>query len=137
MLALAALFNPLRVWLQRRVDRLFYGSRRDPARALAEVGSRLRQGTSGTGLEDALAAVCQTLRVPSAAIRVNGTVLARVGESPSEPYLAPLQRGTEETGQLLIYPRAGEGRLPKADHRIVDLLADLLSLCKPPSWLMS
>lgn len=128
VLALAALFNPLRVWLQRRVDRLFYGSRRDPARALAEVGSRLREGTSGTGLEDALAAVCQTLRVPSAAIRVNGTVLARVGESPSEPYLAPLQRGTEETGQLLIYPRAGEGRLPKADHRIVDLLADLLAV---------
>jgi signal transduction histidine kinase len=128
VLVLAVLFNPLRVWLQRRVDRLFYGSRQDLARALAEVGSRLREGTSASGLEDALAAVCQTLRVPSAAINVNGTTLARVGESSSEPYVAPLQRGSEETGQLLIYPRTGEGKLPKADHRIVDLLADLLAV---------
>ena len=30
VLVLAVIFNPLRVWLQRRVDRLFYGSRHDP-----------------------------------------------------------------------------------------------------------
>jgi two-component system, NarL family, sensor kinase len=128
VLVLAVLFNPLRVWLQRRVDRLFYGSRQDPARALGEVGSRLREDTSGTGLEDALTAVCGTLRVPAAAIRVNGTLLASVGKSSSEPYLAPLHRGTEETGQLLIYPRTGETKLRKADHRIVALLADLLAV---------
>jgi signal transduction histidine kinase len=128
VLVLAVLFNPLRVWLQRRVDRLFYGSRQDPAQALAAVGSRLREGTSGTGLEHALAAVCETLRVPAAAICVNGTVLARVGESSNEPYVAQLHRGTEESGQLLIYPRTGEPKLPKADHRIVALLADLLAV---------
>ena len=41
VLVLAVIFNPVRIWLQRRVDRLFYGSRQDPVRALAEVGSRL------------------------------------------------------------------------------------------------
>ena len=46
VLLLAVIFNPLRVWLQRRIDRLFYGSRQDPARAVAEVGSRLGQHAS-------------------------------------------------------------------------------------------
>ena len=147
VLALAATFNPLRVWLQGRVDRLFYGSRQDPARAVAEVGSRFGQHASGgTGLEGALSALCETLRVPAAAIRVNDTVIAKIGElsdtrpelveghAPTssahmdEPYAAPLRRGTTEIGELLINPRTGERKLSKADQRIVALLADLLAV---------
>jgi hypothetical protein len=75
----------VRVWLQRRIDRLFYGSRQDAARAVAEVGSRLGEhGSGSTGLEGALAALCKTLRTPAAAIRVNGAVLAKVGELSGE-----------------------------------------------------
>ena len=33
VLVLAVIFNPVRIWLQRRVDRLFYGSRRSGAGA--------------------------------------------------------------------------------------------------------
>jgi two-component system NarL family sensor kinase len=129
VLLLAVIFNPVRVWLQRRIDRLFYGSRQDPARAVAEIGTRLGEHDSGsTGLEGALAALCQTLRVPAAAIRVNGTVLAQIGELSGEPYVAPLRRGTTEVGELLINPRVGERKLPKADQRIVALLTDLLAV---------
>jgi two-component system, NarL family, sensor kinase len=129
VLLLAVIFNPVRVWLQRRIDRLFYGSRQDPARAVAEVGSRLGEHAYGsTGLEGALAALCQTLRVPAAAIRVNGTVLVQIGELGGEPYVAQLRRGTTEVGELLINPRVGERKLPKADQRIVALLADLLAV---------
>jgi two-component system NarL family sensor kinase len=129
VLLLAAIFNPMRVWLQRRVDRLFYGFRQEPARAVAEVGSRLGAHTSdSTGLEGALAALCETLRVPAAAIRAKGAVLVKIGELGDEPYVAPLQRGTTEIGELLIEPRTGERTLSKADQRIVALLADLLAV---------
>lgn len=129
VLVLAVIFNPVRVWLQRRVDRLFYGSRQDPARAVAEVGTRLRENAAGTtGLEGALAALCETLRVPAAAIRVDGTVLAQIGGLSDEPHLAPLMRGTTKVWELLIRPRSGERKLSKADRRIVALLADLLAV---------
>jgi two-component system NarL family sensor kinase len=129
VLVLAVIFNPVRVWLQRRVDRLFYGSRQDPVRALAEVGSRLGADAYGSsGFEGALAALCETLRIPAAAIHLNGTVLAGVGEPSSEPYIQPLRRGTTEVGELLVSPRIGERRLPKADQHIVALLADPLAV---------
>jgi two-component system, NarL family, sensor kinase len=129
VLLLAVIFNPVRVWLQRRIDRLFYGSRQDPARAVAEVGSRLGEHASGsTGLEGALAALCETLRIPAAAIQVNGIVLAKIGELSGEPYVAPLRRGTTVVGELLVNPRLGERKLPKADQHIVALLADLLAV---------
>ena len=129
VLGLAAIFNPLRVWLQRRVDRLFYGSRQDPARTMADVGSRLGEHPAGgTGLEAALSALCESLRVPAAAIVVKGNTLAKIGELSSEPYVAPLRRGTTEIGELLISPRTGERRLPKTDQRIIALLSDLLAI---------
>jgi two-component system, NarL family, sensor kinase len=129
VLVLAAIFNPLRVWLQRRVDWLFYGSRQDPARALADVGSRLTEdAASSTGFEGALAALCKTLRVPAAAIQVNGATLTKIGELSGEPYVAPLRRGATEIGALLVGPRIGEQKLPQADQRIVALLADLLAV---------
>lgn len=114
VLVLAVIFNPVRVWLQRRVDRLFYGSRQDPARAVAEVGTRLRENAAGTtGLEGALAALCETLRVPAAAIRVDGTVLAQIGGLSDEPHLAPLMRGTTKVWELLIRPRVANVSCPR------------------------
>jgi hypothetical protein len=38
---IAVAFNPVRVWLQRKVERVIYGARRDPAEAMAAVGARL------------------------------------------------------------------------------------------------
>ena len=45
-------FNPIRVWLQRKVDRVIYGARRDPAEAMAAVGARLGEvgGADRSGL---------------------------------------------------------------------------------------
>jgi hypothetical protein len=99
VLVLAVIFNPVRVWLQRHVDRLFYGSRQEPARALAEVGSRLGEESSdGTGLEGALAALCETLRVPAAAIRIDETTLVSVGHLSADPYAVTLRRGKAGSG---------------------------------------
>ena len=67
-LLIAIAFNPVRVRLQRTVDRALYGDRADPVRAVARMGERLRGG-SGTDLADVLAAVCEALRLPYAALR--------------------------------------------------------------------
>jgi two-component system, NarL family, sensor kinase len=73
--AVAVAFHPVRVWLQRRVDHVVYGTRGDPVRAIAEVGAHL----GGAGLDEVLAALCRTLRLPSAAIVSEGVVVARCG----------------------------------------------------------
>src|SRR4029453_6564288 len=48
-LLIAVAFHPVRVWLQRAVDRAIYGARRDPVRAAAAVGGRLSPLGGGCG----------------------------------------------------------------------------------------
>ena len=52
-LAIALAFNPVRVRLQRLVDRAVYGTRRDPVAAVSAVGQRLTGDDLG-GVVDAL-----------------------------------------------------------------------------------
>ncbi len=61
-------FNPARVRLQRLIDRALYGDRRDPVRAVSLVGGRLA-GTGAAGLNGVLEALCDSLRLPFAAVR--------------------------------------------------------------------
>ncbi len=124
-LVVAAAFNPVRVFLQRRVDRLVYGARRDPVRAIAEVGARLGEvGTvTGAGLDGVLRALCEVMRLPSAAIVAHGTQLARYGEPGGALRAVPLHHGGERIGELVVGLRTGESTLDAADERILDLLA--------------
>jgi signal transduction histidine kinase len=124
-LVVAAAFNPARVWLQRRVDRLVYGARRDPVRALAEVGARLGEvGTiAGAGLDGVLRALCDVMRLPYAAIDAHGSRLAGVGDAPERLRAVPLTHGGERIGELVVGLRYGESTLDAADQRVLDLLA--------------
>ena len=83
---IAVAFNPLRVRLQRLLDRAFYGARRDPVRALAAVGERLTEVAAprGDGLAGVLEALCEVLRLPWAAIVVDGVELAAYGTRPPD-----------------------------------------------------
>jgi signal transduction histidine kinase len=121
----AAGFNPARVWLQDRVDRAVYGARRDPVRAMAEVGARLGEvGTvTGAGLDGVLRALCEVMRLPSAAVVSDGTQLASHGRSPAALRAVPLLHGEERIGELIVGVRSGQSRLDPADERVLDLLA--------------
>jgi len=121
----AAGFNPVRVWLQRRIDRAVYGARRDPIRAVAEVGARLGEvgAVTGAGLDGVLRALCEVMRLPSAAVVSRGTQLAGHGEPPSTLRAVPLRHGEERIGELVVGVRRGSSRLDAADERILDLLA--------------
>ena len=74
-------FNPARVRLQRLIDRALYGDRRDPVRAVSLVGERLA-GTGTAGLASVLEALCDSLRLPFAAVRFGPAEAASYGTPP-------------------------------------------------------
>jgi two-component system NarL family sensor kinase len=121
----AAGFNPVRVFLQRLVDRAIYGAREDPVRAIAAVGARLGEvGTpAGAGLDAVLEALCRVMHLPSATITVHGTQVAAYGSPSPDQHVTPLEHGDERLGDLVVGLRTGESRLAPADLRVLTLLA--------------
>jgi signal transduction histidine kinase len=112
LVALAAL--PVRSRLQRAVERLFYGERRDPLRIASRVGDRL-----GGGLADSLDEIRTGLRLPYAVVSVDAVPVAESGHPPA--IRATVDLGAE--GELTVGLRPGERRLAAADERALRLLA--------------
>ena len=68
-LAIAALFNPLRRWVQAFVDRRFYRRKYDAAKTLAAFNSRLREETDLDSLrEEVLEVVRETMQPEHASL---------------------------------------------------------------------
>jgi two-component system NarL family sensor kinase len=141
-------FNPVRVRLQRGVDRVLYGDRSDPMRAVSRVGERLDAGLPGV-----LEAVREALRIPFAALRTgpadraasdgdavgNGAgdqaaaedkpaEAATSGVRPQMLHTFPLRYGRQQVGELVVGLRPGEKRLDAADRAILELLTAPLSV---------
>lgn len=71
--AVAAAFQPIRVWLQRAVGRALYGHRDDPDRALTDLGRTLElTAEPTTTLDRAAERITASLAVPWVAIEVAG-----------------------------------------------------------------
>jgi signal transduction histidine kinase len=69
ILVTALLFEPVKSWLQERLDRLFYRERYDYRRTLIEFGRQMNAETDlATLLEQVLARLAQTLEIGHAAI---------------------------------------------------------------------
>jgi len=119
-------FNPVRVWMQRQVDRAVYGDRSDPVRAVSSVSARLADADAGlTGTVEAL---CSALRLPFAALRSTDAEISSSGVMPATLRAIPLTYGSERVGELVIGLRAGEKDLSPADRALLDLLAAPLSV---------
>ena len=122
-LVIAVGFNPVRVRLQRVVDRALYGDRADPVRALSRMGERLRAGTEP---DDVLVAVAEALRLPYVAVRRDGEVTAAHGTEPMGPATTetlPLRYHGEDVGELVVGVRRGQRVLQHADRAALELLA--------------
>ncbi|MEV6413246.1 histidine kinase [Kribbella sp. NPDC051718] len=122
-LVIALAFNPVRVWLQGLIHRAFYGARRDPVRAMAEVGAQM-----GSGLTGVLAALCRVMRFPAATIVVEGTEISAYGELPAARHAIELRSGSERLGELVVGLRSGESRVNAADEQVLSLLAAPLAV---------
>jgi signal transduction histidine kinase len=120
---------PARDRLQRAVDRLIYGDRRDPLTALQRLGTPMGTAT-GEVVPAVLAAVASALRAPGAAVLAAepGGVAASYGEVAGNLARVPLRYAGTDLGVLAVAPRAGETALGKADTRLLDTLAPLVAV---------
>ena len=125
--AVAAVFHPLYVRIQRGVDRLLHGSRGDPYRVLGRVTEVLRDaGSPRQALGRAVAVLAAELKLPAVSVAVERPGAAPVVESVGDGLLAvhdfPLQWHDDVVGTLRVGHRAGTERLDPLDE---SLLADV------------
>jgi signal transduction histidine kinase len=124
----AVLFQPLRGWLQRGVNRLTYGQRDEPYAVVAQLGRRMEGTLAPEAVLPAIVeTVAQALKLSYAAIALkqgDDFMTAAAHGSPVEGTLTlPLIYQAEPVGQLLLGPRQrGEGFTP-ADRRLLEDLA--------------
>jgi signal transduction histidine kinase len=118
--------TPLRDRLQAAVDRLVYGDRRDPMRAVTRLGDRVAAAGETDLLPAVLATVTDAVRAPGAAVLApDGSLLAAHGATPasSNAELLPLRVGGRELGVLQIAPRGVGEPYTDGDRRLLAALA--------------
>jgi signal transduction histidine kinase len=118
--------TPLRDRLQAAVDRLVYGDRRDPMRAVTRLGDRVAAAGESDLLPAVLATVTDAVRAPGAAVLApDGSLLATHGATPasSNAELLPLRVGGRELGVLQIAPRGVGEPYTDGDRRLLAALA--------------
>jgi len=120
-------FNPARVRLQRLIDRALYGDRRDPLRAVSLVGERLA-GTGTSGLPDVLQTLCESLRLPFAAVQSGPAEVAAYGSAPQLVHSSALSYDGARIGELIVGLRSGQRRLSPPDIAVLELLAGPLAV---------
>ena len=126
--AVALAVNPLRLVLQRAVDRFMYGDRRDPTAGLTRLAERLENTLAPqTALRTIVDTVAESLKVSFVAVDLvrSGRVerMATHG-SPGgrDPLTVPLVFQGEPVGQLVVESRGANEPLNAADRRLLDQL---------------
>lgn len=124
----AIAFQPLRVGLQRLVNRLMYGERDDPYAVLGRLGATLEQAAvTGGLLSHIVGTVASALRLPGVAIavRVDGSdhIVACHGVLPDDPVRLPLTHQGIAIGDLLLASRGPRDPLGPADIRLLEDLS--------------
>ena len=125
---LAVGLTPLRERLQRVVDRLVYGERRDPVRALSHVGDAV----ASSGEQDLLQAVLETVAVAvrSPGVSVvgpDGRILGETGVLGQGASMELTVSG-QCVGTLRVTDRTPGSSFGPADRQLLDLLAQQLAV---------
>jgi signal transduction histidine kinase len=124
----AVLFQPLRAWLQRSVNRLLYGQRDEPYAVITQLSQRLEATLAPDAvLSTIVETVAQALKAPYVAILLKQeetfALAASAGEPVEAPLRLPLAYQAETIGQLHLAPRAPGEPFTAADRRLLDELA--------------
>ncbi len=124
----AMLFQPLRVRLQRGVNRLMYGERDDPYAVLSRLSQQLKTTLAPTAvLPNIVEAIGQTLKLPYVALAlIHGNrleIAAAYGRPASDPVQLPLVYQAETVGQLLVAPRAPGEAFTPVERRLLEEIA--------------
>jgi signal transduction histidine kinase len=127
--AAALLALPLRDRLQRAVDRLMYGERDEPWRAMRRLGQRLEwAGDPDRAFPAIVETVGDALRLPYVALEVADDAgdLATVSERgmpPAATHRIALVNGSERVGRLVLGIRPGERGFRPDEERLLEDLA--------------
>jgi signal transduction histidine kinase len=124
----AILFQPLRGWLQRNVNRLMYGQRDEPYAVVARLGRRLESTLAPEAvLPTIVETVAQALKLPYAAITWQqdgtGVIAATFGKAVDELLRLPLNYQGELIGELVLAPRGPGEPFTPADRTLLSDLA--------------
>ncbi len=126
---IAVLFEPLREWLQRSINRLMYGERDDPTTILSRLSRRIDVALAPESVPQLIVeTIAQGLRLPYAAIQLRtpqeeARVVAAFGQPPSELIHFPLTYRAEPIGEMLLAPRAQGESFSPADRKLLDIIA--------------
>lgn len=122
----ALLLQPLREWLQGRINRWMYGERDAPAALLARLGEHLEKtGSPEAALKGIVETVAQALKLPYTAIALGeeGEIAAMYGLPQNAIQRFPLIYQGERVGEMQVAERApGEALTPK-DRRLLETIA--------------
>lgn len=121
----AVLFQPLRIFLQRGVNRLMYGQRDEPYAVVARLGRRLESTLVPEAMLAAIVeTVAQALKLPYAAITLKQgedfKAAAAYGSPVEGPLTLPLTYQAELIGQLVLGPRQRGEAFTSADRRLLE-----------------
>lgn len=122
----AVLFQPLRNFLQRSINRLLYGLRDEPYVVLAGLGQRLKATLDPDAvLATIVETVREALKLSYAAIEVKEGAAFVLAASSGPPLVKempqlPLIHQGEVVGMLTIAPRGRDETLTPADLRLLD-----------------
>jgi signal transduction histidine kinase len=124
----AVLFQPMRDWLQRGINRLMYGRRDEPVTVLSQLGARLEQTVLPDEILPGLVdTVAQALKLPYAAITLKVAeeykIQAETGRVLGSTESFPLVYQGEAIGQLLVARRAPGEDFNPADRLLLTNIA--------------
>ncbi|WP_165822624.1 GAF domain-containing sensor histidine kinase [Paenibacillus montanisoli] len=123
----AVAFAPIKVWLQRQINRVMRGRHDDPYAVLLELGNQLIKPLAPEAMLDAVVrTVKEALRLPYTGISIGvggqQKLVASAGEPVNELHSFPVIHRGEELGTLVIASRSpGEAFSPE-DGKFLDVL---------------
>ena len=124
----AVLFQPVRAWVQRGVNRLLYGQRDEPYSVITQLSQRLEATLAPDAvLSTIVNTVAQALKLPYVAILLKQEdtfrLAASAGELVGAPLVLPLVYQKDAIGKLHLAPRTPGEPFTPADRRLLDELA--------------
>ncbi|MEU8860137.1 sensor histidine kinase [Streptomyces umbrinus] len=120
----AVSLTPARDRLQRMADRFVYGARRDPLRAIAQLGDQVAVAGEPDLLPAALQAVTDAVRAPAASVTApDGRSIGSTGDTPKTGPTFPLQVGGRFVGVLQVADRGPVDSYGETETRLLAALA--------------
>jgi two-component system, NarL family, sensor kinase len=124
----AVLFQPLRIWLSRGVNRFMYGKRDEPFEVLAKLSQRLEEAVSlQAALPTIVETVAQTIKLPYVAIAIATTSGMETATSYGKPdgsqVRFPIYNQGEVVGELVANQREADEPFTESEWRLLSSVA--------------